>query len=73
MANAPKTVYVTIQGMSGDRCAETVQRALEAVPGVESAAVDLHQARARVILDPAQADESRLKSAIESAGFTVPD
>src|SRR5262249_26312572 len=41
--------------------------------GVSSAAVDLGGGRADVTLDPSKADRARLKSAVEAAGYSVPE
>src|SRR4051812_15321917 len=65
-----RTVTIPIAGMTCDHCVGTVRRALEGVPGVESASVDLQHGKADVTLDP-PADESRLRSAVESAGYRV--
>jgi Cu+-exporting ATPase len=59
--------------MTCDHCVGTVRRALEGVPGVESATVDLVGKRAEVTIDPAQVDRARLKSAIEAVGYQVPE
>ena len=45
---------------------------MNAVPGVESASVDLAKARALVTVDPAQANRQALEQAIEGAGYSVP-
>jgi Cu+-exporting ATPase len=73
MASTSEVVRLPVAGMTCDHCVGTVRRALEAVPGVQSAAVDLKQGRAEVTLDPAQADRDRLKGAIEAAGYSVPE
>src|SRR4051794_15361230 len=72
-ASASEVVRLPVAGMTCDHCVGTVRRALEAIPGVESAAVDLKQGRADVTLDPARADRARLKGAVEAAGYSVPE
>jgi P-type Cu+ transporter len=73
MAGAPEVVQLPIAGMTCEHCVGTVRRALEGVPGVQSAAVDLKTGRAAVTLDPERADRARLKGAVEAAGYSVPD
>ncbi|MDR3637231.1 MAG: heavy metal translocating P-type ATPase [Isosphaeraceae bacterium] len=73
MATASEVVQLPIAGMTCGHCVASVQRALEAVPGVRSAAVSLAEGRADVTLDPEQADLAHLKGAVESAGYSVPD
>src|SRR4051794_2306286 len=73
MANATEVVQLPVQGMTCNHCVGTVRHALEGVPGVRSATVDLAQGRAEVTLDPAQVDRARLKSAVEAVGYRVPD
>ena len=73
MAVATEVVRLPVTGMTCDHCVGTVRRALEGVPGVQSAAVDLKAGRAEVVVDPRQADLSRLKQAVAAAGYSVPD
>src|SRR5512135_320055 len=73
MASALEVVRLQVAGMTCDHCVGTVRRALESVPGVQSASVDLKQRHAEVTLDPAQANLARLKSAVEAAGYSVPE
>jgi len=72
MASAADVVEIPVAGMTCDHCVGAVRRALEAVPGVASAAVDLSRGRASVTLDPALVGRDRLKSAVEAAGYSVP-
>jgi Cu+-exporting ATPase len=72
MATAPEVVTVPVSGMTCDHCVGTVRNALEAVPGVRSAEVDLAAGRARVTVEPGQGDPTRLKAAIQAAGYSVP-
>ncbi len=74
MSATPETIEIPVAGMTCDHCVGTVRRALEGVPGVRSAMVDLQARRAEVTLDPdSPPDRSRLKTAIEAAGYSVPD
>jgi Cu+-exporting ATPase len=59
--------------MTCDHCVGTVRRALEGVPGVRSAVVDLAGKRADVEADAEGVDPSRLRRAVEAAGYLVPD
>ncbi|QNM96166.1 heavy-metal-associated domain-containing protein [Chitinimonas koreensis] len=60
-----------IEGMSCGGCAASVERALKALPGVESVAVELAEGSARVRFDPGLVDLARIRAAIEDAGYTV--
>jgi Cu+-exporting ATPase len=73
MAVGTDVIQLPVQGMTCNHCVGTVRRALEEIPGVQSAAVDLAANRAEVTLDPTQVDRARLKSAIEAAGYRVPE
>ncbi len=72
MATATELLQVPIAGMTCEHCVRTVSQALSALPGVESARVDLATARAEVEVDPSRTDRGALRKAIESAGYRVP-
>jgi copper chaperone len=57
-----------VSGMSCGHCAQTVTRAVEAVPAVERALVDL--AAGEVSVD-GDADEEAIRRAVEAAGYDV--
>lgn len=59
-----------IAGMSGEACAARVEAVLKAMPGVESAIVDLAREEVLLRADPAIADET-LALAVEGAGYTL--
>ena len=61
-----QTVDIAIGGMTCASCVARVERALTAVPGVESASVNLATERATVT---GTAEAARLTQAIESAGY----
>ena len=63
-----KTIHV--EGMSCMHCVGAVQKALTAIPGVESADVSLEQKTAIVTLTEEVAD-AVLRNAIEQADFTA--
>jgi Cu+-exporting ATPase len=60
-----------VDGMSCASCVARVERALKAVPGVESASLNLATERATVRADPDTSRES-LYAAVEKAGYEVP-
>lgn len=62
-----KTTF-TIEGMTCDHCRKRAEKALAAVPGVQSATVDLATNTASII---GQADASALRQAVEKAGYRV--
>ena len=62
---------IGIEGMSCGGCAASVERAIKAVAGVQSVAVNLAARNATVVFDPVQADMTQLKQAIEEAGYDV--
>ena len=55
--------------MSCAACVRRVENALNAVRGVENAAVNLATSRATVVYSPALADWQALRTAIEQAGY----
>jgi len=73
MATATEVVTIPVAGMTCDHCVGTVRRALEAVPGVSSAEVDLQAGRAEVTLDPSRVDRACLAQAVAGVGYSVPD
>ena len=67
--NNEKKLILQIVGMNCPHCSATVQRALEAVPGVKSVSVDLAGGRAEVIYSGESNVESLLHEAVVKAGF----
>ncbi|MCZ7682858.1 MAG: heavy metal translocating P-type ATPase [Sandaracinaceae bacterium] len=63
---------VPIAGMHCAACVRRIERALEALDGVEAAAVSLASARAVIRFDEARTDLAALARAIEALGFSVP-
>jgi copper chaperone len=59
-----------VEGMTCAHCAYTVTRAVEAVPAVERAVVDL---KAGDVTVEGSADEGAVRQAIEDAGYDVRD
>ena len=68
MATAEKAT-INVSGMTCAACSARVQRALEKVPGVETAAVDLMTATANVAYDPAVTRVDELLERIRSTGY----
>jgi copper chaperone CopZ len=65
-----KSTQLQIKGMTCGGCVASVKRVLEALPGVKTADVTLATGSA-VVRHNEALDVSRLKSAIEEAGFEV--
>lgn len=63
-----ETTSLMIEGMSCQHCVASVTKALQAVPGVESAQVSLDEARATV---SGNAARQELVDAVERAGYVV--
>ncbi len=59
-----------IEGMTCEHCARTVRRALESVPGVKSATVDLAGGKATIQTEGA-VDGGALRTAVADAGYRV--
>ncbi|MEN6626112.1 MAG: heavy metal translocating P-type ATPase [Candidatus Sumerlaeia bacterium] len=63
-----KTLH--IEGMTCQHCVQTVKRALEAIPGVSSAEVDLRNKSARVHAG-GPVDAALMEAVVEDAGYRV--
>ena len=67
---APATVDLVLGGMSCAACANRIEKALKAVPGVSDAAVNFAAERATVVLAPdGGVDAGTLVSAVVDAGY----
>ena len=62
-----------VQGMTCASCAQTVEKALEKVPGVESAGVNFATSQASVEYNQANTDFAALASAVQGTGYTLVD
>lgn len=69
--NTPTTVTVAIEGMSCASCVLRVERALQAVPGVETATVNLANEKALVRYDPSTTSLDDLAKATAEAGYAL--
>ncbi len=66
---AAKTVTLAVENMTCAACPITVRKALEKVPGVAQAKVDLDTKTATVTFDPAKAKVEDLTWATTEAGY----
>ncbi|MBS0420965.1 MAG: copper-translocating P-type ATPase [Proteobacteria bacterium] len=64
-------VLMPIEGMSCATCAGRVEKALQALPGVE-ASVNLSSEQANVAFDPARVKPKALVEAVSRAGYDIP-
>lgn len=64
---------VPIKGMDCAECALHVQRAIAKLPGVEAVEVLLTTEKAIIQLDPTRVNLSTIRSAVEGAGYSIPD
>ena len=69
MAAGSRTVTLDVTKMDCAVCPITVRKALERVPGVDSATVDFKTKRAVVAFDPAKTSPEALTRATADAGF----
>ncbi len=65
-------ITIPVSGMTCAACVKRVEKALNAVEGVESASVNLSAAKAGVIYDPEAVGIPDLESAITEIGYEVP-
>ncbi|MBI2248172.1 MAG: cadmium-translocating P-type ATPase [Armatimonadetes bacterium] len=68
---AVRTIELPIRGMDCADCSIHVQRAIAAVPGVESAVVSLASEKAVVRLDPKEGAIDAIRTAVQRAGYEV--
>ncbi len=70
-SSAPARVRLDVEGMTCAACQAHVQRALESVPGVRSASVQLLSNSASVEYDPALAGTDAMLAAVADSGYTA--
>jgi Cu+-exporting ATPase len=70
---ATQTLTLAVVGMTCASCVARVEKALKAVPGVVSAAVNLATEKATVEIVPTQTDREALADAVRAAGYQVVD
>lgn len=66
-------IVLSVTGMTCGGCVNSVQKVLEALPGVQRVEVTLTPGQARVLVDPARVDRAALVQAVTDAGFGVGD
>ena len=66
-----ETTILSIGGMTCDHCAMRVQKALAAVPGVRSVAVDRESNRATVTAAVSGVKRAALEEAVLKSGYQV--
>jgi copper chaperone len=66
-------VTLSVQGMSCAGCENNLHFALSSLAGVEHVRADHQAAHVEVVYDPAQTDDTALRSAIEDMGYHVTD
>lgn len=72
MANL-QTLEVPISGMDCTECTQHVQHAIQQLSGVQSVDVFLATEKAIVRLDPTQVDLPMIRTAVQGAGYGVPE
>lgn len=60
-----------VDGMACDHCVNSITKALSALPGIDSVAVDLKAGTTVVEYDPAQSPLEKIKEEIEDQGYDV--
>lgn len=68
-----RTLELPIRGMDCADCTRHVQRAIAAVPGVESVEVFLGSEKAIIQHKPGRVDLEAIRKAVAAAGYSVPD
>jgi len=68
-AAEPQTVVLDVQNMTCELCPITVKKALDKVPGVAAAKIDLTKKTATVKFDPELANVAALVKATTNAGY----
>ncbi|MES2355882.1 MAG: heavy-metal-associated domain-containing protein [Pseudomonadota bacterium] len=69
MAASSQTAVLDVENMTCSLCQVTVKKALEKLPGVADAKIDLDKKTATVQFDPAQANFDTLIKATTDAGY----
>ena len=72
MSKEKKTLNLPVSGMTCASCVSHVQKALQGVPGVDDAAVNLAMEQATLRFDPELVRLGALTQAVHDAGYEVP-
>ena len=64
-------IIIKVAGMSCQHCVKAVEEALKALPGVETARVDLAAGQVSVHYDSTKTDPLKMQEAIENQGYDV--
>ena len=67
-----EAVELLVKGMTCGNCVAHVTKALESLPGVETAAVSLEEGKARVQYDAAKTNVDVMKHAVQEEGYETP-
>ncbi|MBV2180567.1 heavy-metal-associated domain-containing protein [Castellaniella sp. MT123] len=67
--SSQKTETLRLVGLRGPDCADKLDRALAAVPGVSQVSVSLADEKATITFDTAQVSTQRLQVAVADAGY----
>ncbi|MDR3051806.1 MAG: copper ion binding protein [Oscillospiraceae bacterium] len=62
---------IKVDGMSCEHCVRAITKAVSALPGIGSVAVDLQAGTVTVRHDPDQSPVNKIKLAIEDQGYDV--
>ncbi|RNC73291.1 MAG: copper chaperone [Desulfuromonadales bacterium] len=68
-APLPRETTLTVRGMMCGSCADAVQKALLAVPGVQTVRVELKGERAVIVHDPVRVTPHSLVEVLRRAGY----
>ncbi len=66
-----KMIVLRVDGMSCSHCENTVTKAVEALPGIDSVDVSLSEKTVTVEFDPDKATVEMVTEAIEEQGYDV--
>jgi Cu+-exporting ATPase len=67
-----KEISIPVAGMTCAACVRRVEKALNSVPGVEEATVNLSAGKAGVVYDPSACDVPAMARSVEEIGYEVP-
>jgi len=67
----PRTLQLTVKGMTCNNCARSVERTLASTPGVTKATVDLKAERANVEYNEDLVKPEVLEKAVRELGYEV--